>query len=195
MRKKPRTMVVLGSFVLAWSLSSCTPRSPSTVPLNISLRGEDGRGHQVGKIIGQHKLTVFIFDSEGCPTMAAHRARIASWAKRFLDQGVRFYLVESEKAEPGVVPTEQSRPSQDLLLRYVDSSAQLAQVLRIEFATHAVVFDTRGELVYSGALDSDRVVLHSDAQMYLQETLNDLLAHRAPRYGSPEPLGCVLQLH
>ena len=195
MRNGTHGIVVLSGFVLVLLLSNCKPQSRVIVPTNMSLTGSDGKNREVAKIVSQNKLTVFIFDSDGCPTMAAHDERISSWAKRFLDRGVRFYRIESERLERGVVASKQSRPSHELLTYYADHSAQLAQLLGIEFATHSVVFDANGEIVYSGALDSDRVVLHADARMYLEETLEDLLANRKPRYGSPEPLGCVLQLH
>lgn len=172
-------------------LCSCTAPS-SAVPLQVPLEATDGASSEVSAIVAQNRFSVFIFDSEGCPTMEAHHARIAHLAKKFGPEGVDFYLIDSEpRVEGGRAPHP---PVLEAMTRYTDSSARLARALGVQFATHAVVFDASGNVVYSGALDSDRVILHDDARMYLAESLDELLAGRRPRHGSPEPLGCVLQL-
>lgn len=183
-------------FVALWLCSVpwlCSCAAPSSaVPLQVPLEATDGTSSDVGAIVAQNRFSVFIFDSEGCPTMEAHHARIAHLAKKFVHQGVDFYLIDSE---PRVEGDRSPHPSAlEAMTRYTDSSARLARALGVQFATHAVVFDASGTVVYSGALDSDRVILHADARMYLAESLDELLAGRRPRHGSPEPLGCVLQL-
>jgi hypothetical protein len=46
---------------------------------------------------------------------------------------------------------------------------------------------------YRGGIDSDRIHLHDDRTPYLEQALDDLLAHREPRVAEGKSLGCALQ--
>ena len=74
-----------------------------------------------------------------------------------------------------------------------DRGARLADALGAEYASYAVVFDSRGHVRYRGGIDTDRSHLHDGATPYLQDALEDLLAAHEPRFPEGKTLGCSLQ--
>jgi len=174
----------------------CARSYRSEVPslASISLTGSDGRTYEPSRVVGAHRLTVFIFYAAGCPCLAAHEPRIAELQRAFSGQDVAFFLVNSEHgASPSVDAREAQRRGLSVPL-LTDSDARLARVLGAEFATHSIVLDARGRVAYSGGLDSDKKQLHPDATPYLRHALEDALAGRPQRATEHEALGCALQL-
>lgn len=181
-------------FALCLLLASCAPSRAAQFPSDLELRGGDGEIHDLSAEVAAAELSVFVFFAEDCPCMAAHEPRLKAWSETFKSAGVRFFLVD---AEAGASPARSARTAAERSYSFpvlADPEARLARSLGVEFATHTVVLDRAGQVRYSGAIDSDKVVLHEDADLYLKEVLEDLLAGRLPRRAHTEPMGCVLEL-
>ncbi len=190
------TMTQPISLVLAMLLAlSCGRPAAPHFPNELALPGSDGAMHQISRDVSQVELTAFIFYSAHCPTMRAHESRLKEWHERFSPRGVRFILVNSETGASASEDAEVARERGYPFLLLTDDRAELARNLGAEFATHAVVVDRKGNVLYSGGLDSDRSRLREDAQLYLVENLDDLLNGRPIRHQSVEAMGCVLQIH
>ncbi len=188
-----RVFVALSLVVLGCAAGPSASRFPAGYEL--SLPGSDGRTHDVRAELGRSKLTVFVFYSEDCPCMRAHEARLAALDERYAADGVKVVLVDSET---GAAP---ARDRAEALVRgyrfplLTDSDARLARLFGARFATHAIVVDAAGRVRYSGGIDSDKNELHGDAQPYLRDAIDALLAGREPPRVEHEALGCALQTH
>lgn len=68
-----------------------------------------------------------------------------------------------------------------------------SNALGAELASYSVVLDAERRVRYHGGIDSDKSHLDDDAQLYLQNAIDDLLASRSPRVEQGEALGCALQ--
>jgi peroxiredoxin len=161
---------------------------------SLELRGSDGQTHSLARILASHRLTVFVFYSEDCPCFSAHEPRLAEMYRRYEGRGVALFVVNSEVT---ATPERDAREARRRSLRAVlltDSGGRLAKDLDAQFATHSVVMDSRGSVVYSGAIDSDRNRLRPGAAPYLTNALDALLAGRTPLPSGREALGCALQL-
>lgn len=186
---KPRRAAL--TFVLL--LSSCARPQPRSFPGGLELSGSDGRRHDLSAEIARSKLSVFVFFVEDCPCFEAHEPRLKEWAKRLEKDGVRFYVVDSEARASQAKSEREAQKRGYPFPLLADTEGRLARAFDVEFATHAVVVDAEGRVRYSGALDSDKVLLHTGAKLYLPENLEDLLEGRPPRHPKTEPMGCTLE--
>jgi peroxiredoxin len=192
--------VILGrAFVtLALAVAGCAaPAAPSRFPpgYELSLSGSDGRVHDVTAELAREKFTIFVFYSEDCPCMRVHEGRLAELRRRYAANGVRVVLVDSETTAEPVRDAAEARKRAYPFPLLTDSDARLARLFGARFATHSIVVDATGAVRYSGGIDSDKNVLHTDARPYLREALDALLAGRAPPVPDREPLGCALRTH
>lgn len=188
-----RTLTFLSSVTFAALTLGCASPRPASFPSDLALEGSDGKTHDLSSALGDAKLSVFVFFAEDCPCMAAHEPRLKAWAEQFESQRVRFYLVD---AEAGASEARSARWAKERAYHFpvlADPGGVLAQAFGVEYATHTVVVDSAGRIRYSGALDSDKVVLHEDAELYLEETLHRLLSGQSPKRARTEPMGCVIE--
>lgn len=186
-----RACVALSLLVLGCGASAAVSRFPSGYDL--ALQGSDGRSHDVTRELAREKFTIFVFYSEDCPCMRAHEPRLTELATRYAARGVSVVLVDSEtSADPARDRAEAQKRAYPFPL-LTDPDARLARLFGARFATHSIVVDAAGNVRYSGAIDSDKNVLHADATPYLRNALDALLANRTPPVPEREPLGCALR--
>lgn len=178
--------------LVLFSLSiACGPKPMPSVDTALTLEGSDGRAHVLSEELARRDITVLMFYSTWCPSVKAHRARVAELVRRYEPRGVKIYWVHSndgaEPARDAQLAKEQPIP----LL--TDADGKLARKLGVEYATHSVILDRHGDVRYSGAFDSDKHHMRTDATPHLANAIDDVLAGRQPARG-PEPLGCPLDL-
>jgi len=186
---------LIALFLLAFPLSSlgCAPRAPLRFPEQVTLVGDDGRARDLSREVSQSELTVFVFFAEDCPCVSAHEPRLKELWEMFEPQGVRIFLVDAEASASPEKSAREARARGYPFPLLSDPEGRLARAFDAEYATHSVVVDRQGEVRYSGAIDSDKTMLHKDARPYLAEVLGDLLAGKPPRHERTEPMGCVLE--
>jgi peroxiredoxin len=181
---------------LALIVSGCgAPPAPARFPAGyeLSLPGSVGRAHDVTAELASRKLTAFVFYSEDCPCMRVHEGRLAELERRYAPSGVRVVLVDSETTAEAARDAAEARKRGYTLPLLTDAGARLARLFGAKYATHTIVVDATGAVRYSGAIDSDKNVLHADAKPNLREAIDALLAGRTPPVPDREPLGCALQ--
>jgi hypothetical protein len=168
---------------------SVLSRDVPSVPL-VGARGEhlDARA-----LAGDAVLTVLVFFSPDCHCLSAHEPRLRALFDAYHLRGVAFFMVDSEVGGSlGRDTAEASRRGYPFPI-LGDHGARLADALGAEYASYAVVLDSRGHVRYRGGIDTDRSHLHDGATPYLQDALEDLLAAREPRFPEGKTLGCSLQ--
>lgn len=179
--------------VLAFGASGCAPRTPARLPDHVTLVGDDGQARDLEREVREGELTVFVFFAEDCPCVAAHEPRLKMLWEKFGPRGVRVFAVDSEASASPEKSAREARARGYPFPLLSDPEGRLARAFDVEYATHSVVVDRQGRVRYSGAIDSDKTMLHKDARPYLAEVLEDLLGGGAPRHTRTEPMGCVLE--
>jgi hypothetical protein len=178
----------------ALPLLACGPaHGPSSAALpSLALIDTAGGTTTIPDDLARAKATVVVFYADHCPVWRAHEARLQKLAATYAERGVRLILVDSEvsatRARDARVAAERGLPAIVL-----DPGARLADALGADYATYTVVFDAQGRARYRGGLDADKERLHDDAEAYVKNALEDLLADRAPRNPEGKALGCALQ--
>jgi hypothetical protein len=140
-----------------------------------------------------HRLTVLVFFAPTCHCLSAHDERLVQLYRAYHPRGVDVFLVDSEA---GATPERDAAEAQRRGYPFpivLDRGAKLANALGAQFASYSVVVDAEGRVRYHGGIDSDQRHLHEDAQRYLQNAIDDLLAGASPRVEKGEALGCTLQ--
>jgi hypothetical protein len=106
---------------------------------------------------------------------------------------VDFYAVDSEVGGSLADDAAQAKAHGYGFPILRDQGGRLARALSAEYATESYILDRQGTVLYHGGLDSDRKTLHDDAEPFLANAIDDLLAGHAPRVSETKALGCALQ--
>ena len=165
--------------------------APEVRAPRMSLPGTDERRHELPSEPAGSRYTVLIFRSQKCACVSAHTARLRALSEQYSPRGVRFFGVNPE---PELELAQERSNSTELGFPVlIDREARLAKSLGADYAGYTVVIDGSGQVFYRGGIDSDQKKLHDDAQPYLQNALDDLLAGRAVRRPESRTLGCALR--
>lgn len=176
--------------------AACAPAQAPRLPTDpaLVLPASDGAPRDLTRWVAEHPVTVLVFFSKDCPTLAAHDARFIAFAQRYTPRGVAFALVSSEReATPAGDALEARRRGYPFPL-LSDPGGRLARALGAQYASHSVVLDAHGRVRYSGAFDSNGVQLTHDATQHVRDAVEALLAGHPPPAREREGLGCLLQL-
>jgi hypothetical protein len=192
-----RTAFVLGATLCTLAaLASCAPGPPAVVPAWPPLTVVDttGASTTLPADLARSKLTVLVFYSEHCPCFRVHEERLVELAHRYGPRGVRVIFVDSE-VSASAERDSRSASERGLPAIALDRGAKLADAVGADYATYSVVLDPQGRVRYRGGIDSDKDRLHDDAQSFLRDAVEDLIAGREPRVAEGKALGCALQKH
>jgi hypothetical protein len=138
-------------------------------------------------------LTVLVFFSPSCHCLAAHEPRLLDLYARYRARGVELLMVDSETTGSTERDAMEAKRRGYPFPIVRDEGARLAHALGAQYATYSVVLDAQGRIRYRGGIDSDKSHVHDDAQLYLRDSIEDLLAGRSPRTAEGKALGCALQ--
>jgi peroxiredoxin len=158
----------------------------------LSVVDPQGKPFDLRDAASRADFTVIEFFSAHCPCQRAHDARLRALYEAYAPRGVQFLAVD---AETGASIERTSREASARRYPYpllADPRGAAADALGAEFATYTVVVDRAARVRYAGGIDSDRSHLTGDAELYVRDALDDLLAGRAPRVPRGEALGCSL---
>ena len=174
--------------------SACATRTALQAPVpRLVLSGTDGAKHDLAEEARSARLTVLLFSAWGCPCQAFHDARIRELYAHYHPLGIGVFAVDSEVSGSVARDSEEARRRGYAFPVLIDVGGALAHAVGAEYATESFVLDSTGVVRYHGGLDSDRNELHDDAQPYLRNALDDLLAGKSLRAAESKALGCGLQ--
>jgi len=176
--------------------ASCASGPPAVVPAWPPLTVVDtaGASTTLPADLARSKLTVLVFYSEHCPCFHVHEARLIELARTYESRGVRVIFVDSEVSAT-VERDSRAASERGLPAIALDPGGKLADAVGADYAAYSVVLDPRGRVRYRGGIDSDKDRLHDDAQSFLRDAVEDLIAGREPRVAEGKALGCALQKH
>ncbi len=182
------------ALVLALAGLGCGASSARTPALSpIPLESLEGAVHSPKELAEGAKVSVFVFFSAHCPCQAAHDARLRELDARYKTRGVKIFIVDSEVSASTEADAREARARGYAFPVLLDKGAAFANSVGAEFATFTIVVDDQGVVRYRGGIDSDRMHLTDDAEPYLANAIDDLLAGKSPRVSEGKVLGCSLR--
>jgi peroxiredoxin len=190
--------MVLARIILAavsiLAFAACAhPPVPAAAPTSSSLVDDAGKPRAFAELAAQAPFTVVFFFSATCPVQKAHDERLRALFDRYHARGVQFLGVDSEAGATPERDAVEAKSRGYGFPIWIDRGATFADAMHAEYATFTVVVDRDGRVRYAGGIDSDRAKMHDDAQAYVADALDDLLAGREPRAPSGKTLGCALR--
>jgi peroxiredoxin len=184
--------VLLVTVLFASGACQRPPALHASVP-RLVLAGTDGTKHDLAEESRSSRLTVLFFTAWNCPCQAVHDARIRDLYAHYHSLGVDVLAIDSEVGGKVERDKEEATRRGYAFPVLVDTGGALARAVGAEYATESFVLDSTGIVRYHGGLDSDRKQLHDDAQPFLRDALDDLLAGKSLRMAESKALGCALQ--
>lgn len=157
--------------------------------------GTDGRLYSMGSF-RDSRLLVVVFMSNRCPGVKAYDARLAKLHEEFGPKGVQFIGVNP--IDENLYPTESLKEmanaarERNLPFPYLkDASQALARRFGAVCTPHTFVLDGARTIRYSGKID-DAFLPTRVSKDYLRDSLEALLAGKAPSHATTLPLGCAI---
>jgi len=139
------------------------------------------------------QAVVFITLSTRCPAVPRYAPRLNRLYATYRKRGVVFYGIYPE---PDETPEGVQAHTQQLRLQFPvvrQGAVAIARALRATHVPQAFVLNPKGEIVYSGAIDS--VIKREVAQHhYLRDALNAVLAGKRVKQPRTQVVGCFLTL-
>jgi mono/diheme cytochrome c family protein/peroxiredoxin len=165
---------------------------PEMVPTTLQWTTIDGKRVRLSDL-RTAKAVVFITLSTRCPAVPRYVPRLNALYETYQQRGVVFYGIypEADETLDGL-----RAHAQQLGLKFPvvhQGAVALARALRATHVPQAFVLNRRGEIVYSGAIDS--VIKREVAQHhYLRDALNAVLQGKPVKQPRTQVVGCFLTL-
>ena len=173
-----------------------------SVAPDFSLSGSDGKTWKLSEQKG--KVVVLEWFNEGCPFVKKHYAsgNIQTLQKIATSRGVVWFtILSSAPGKQGYVPGSQfakdllrlkANPSAGLL----DPTGQVGKLFDAKTTPHLFVIDSRGKLVYDGAIDDNSSADPAtipNAKNYVREALEAVLVGKPVLQPVTKPYGCSVK--
>lgn len=145
--------------------------------------------------ISKERITVVDFWSVQCPYSIAWEERLTAIYQEYQKKGVAFAVLNSNSTEPGAEIREYVSKSKVPYTIYADPRSELADLFGAKATPHVFVFDRKGILAYTGAIDDDSKGKKKaeERKNYLRETLDALLKDEKPPVAETKPVGCSIK--
>lgn len=135
------------------------------------------------------KTTVLVFLSAKCPCSASHEGLLSQMAKDFPE--VEFVGIHSNADEPKEL-SQQHFAAANLSFPIIqDKSGKLADELGAYKTPHVFVFNSQGQLLYSGGV-TDSHVGPTAKTAFLKQALLEIRQGKTPTTKEGRTLGCVI---
>ena len=170
----------------------------SSIPLaDLKLQDVSEKEVSLSDARGDSGLVV-IFSCNTCPWVTAWEDRYVKLATAYQPKGVGFVAVNSNEAyrekRDGYVDMQAQAKEKGYNFYYaLDQDSRLARAFGATRTPHVFLFDSRGKLVYRGAIDDNAKRPAKVEEAYLADALDSILADRPIKTASTKALGCTIK--
>jgi peroxiredoxin len=182
--------------------SDCNPEVKAEVgkpAINFELTDVKGEKHTLASLRGKDndKLVVLTWSNADCPIYAriAADGTFTMLTEKYKDKPVVFVQIDStfnHKPEDTIKGHEKYKHTD---LRLTDYSGKVGHMYVAKTTPHSYVIDTKGKLVYAGAIDDDQAVAKKLAERtnYVAASLDALLKGEEIKVKTSTPYGCTIK--
>lgn len=170
------------------------------VPINIvqdtkfdfELKTLDNQPYLFKDIIQNHEATVLIWWATQCPCVERFQERIHSLKEQYSNKKVAFIAVASNADDDFSRIQEVAQKRQFKLPIVLDLHARLANLLNVQTTPTVALFDRNGNLMFHGWIDNERTQAQPDRIAYLENAIDEVLAHKPVTLDRSATYGCMI---
>lgn len=190
MRKMASSLIVLTFALLLTTKSFAEGLAIGSVLEDFKLKDINGVEQSFKSLKGE-KGTIIIFLSAQCPVVKQYNERINQIYNDYKAEGISFIGVNSNSTESleWVKSHAQENYSFPML---IDSGNVLADEFGASVTPEVFLFDSKGRLVYRGAIDNDRSGKNI-TENFLRDALDALLQGRQIAKTVTKAFGCTIK--
>ena len=167
-----------------------------------SVQDGEGRTRTLAEFSG--RTVVLEWTNFGCPYVRKHygAANMQATQKAAVDKGVVWLAVNSTASDatdyltPDKMGSWMREQKAAATATLMDTEGRLGRAYGARTTPHLYVIDTRGTLVYAGAIDSRPTARASDipgATNHVNQALGELLAGKPVSVPATQPYGCTVK--
>lgn len=165
----------------------------------VKMRNVDGRDLAVKDVAGP-KGTLVIFSCNHCPYVKAWEARLVALGNDAVKLGVGVIAINPN--DPAAIPEDgfdqmkERAQARGYAFPYVvdAGSSQLARAFGATHTPEAFLFDSKGVLVYHGAIDDNVEDPSKVTRHYLRDAVEAVVSGSRPAVAQSRAIGCSLKL-
>ena len=188
--------LTLFSFFIIVAASHAAPASQFT------LQDIHGKTHSLSDYKG--KIVVLEWFNPGCPFVKKHYLsnNMQTLQEKYTKLGVVWFTVNSSAfgRQGYLAPEEALKKFSDYNIKatgaLVDTNGAVGKAYGASTTPHLFIVDTKGELAYQGAIDSDDSAKQEaipGATNYVAQALDELLAGKPVSEPETQPYGCSVK--
>jgi len=165
----------------------------------LKMQNVDGRELAIRDVAGP-KGTLVIFSCNHCPYVKAWEDRLVSLGNDAVKLGVGVIAINPN--DPAAIPAdgfeqmkERARARGYAFPYVVDAGpSQLARAFGATHTPEAFLFDSKGALVYHGAIDDNAEDAGKVTRRYLRDAIDAVVSGSRPAVAESKAIGCSLKL-
>lgn len=189
--------LIAASFMLAL-LAAC--QSFQAVPVNIAQLGKnnfelktlDDKTYLLEEVIKNHEATVLVWWATQCPCVERFQERIHALKETYASDKVAFIAIASNVDDDTDLIKMVAQKRQFQLPIVLDTHSRLANMLNIQTTPTVALFDKNGKLVFQGWIDNERTAEQPGRIAYLENALDEILAHKPVTIERSPTYGCMI---
>lgn len=176
-------------------------KTKAEIAPDFSLTGHDGKTYKLSEVLKEGKHVVLEWFNNECPYVKKHydSGNMQSLQKKYTDKGVKWFtIISSAKTKQGYM--DQKMAAQNKIERkqnataiLLDPKGEVGHLYDAKTTPHMYVINPKGELVYSGAIDSDpnfKPEAIAKATNYVSDALDLSMAGKTIEVSKRKPYGC-----
>jgi hypothetical protein len=164
---------------------------------SVKMKNVDGRELALAESTGPKGLLV-VFTCNHCPWAQAWEARVVALGNEYRSKGVGVVAVNAN--DPSAYPEDDYGPMQERAKAkgyefpyVVDATSGVARAFSATRTPEAYLFDARGKLVYTGAIDDNAQEPAAVTSRYLKDALDAVVGGTPVPLARTKALGCSIK--
>ena len=155
-----------------------------------NLAGVDGKRHGLADL-KQAKAVVVVFTCNHCPVAKSYEKRLMELTRKYARKGVRVVAISVSLYEADLLDRMKTRATEKKYnFSYLhDPSQAIGQKYGVQRTPTVFLLDQDRKVAYMGAFD-DNMYEDRVSESYLIDSLNAVLAGRAPEVTETKSAGC-----
>ncbi len=161
------------------------------------MKGVDGKTITIAQAAGK-KGTLVIFICNHCPWVKAWQSRIAEVGNAALAKGIGVVAINANdpQAYPEDAYDTMVARAKEVGYRFpyaVDASSSIARAFGASHTPEAFLFDSKGKLVYHGAVDDNAQHPEQVKERFLADAVTAVAGGKPVKKGETKALGCGIK--
>ncbi len=191
-------MATFKAILMLSLLPACQSFQP--VPVNLTQQGKnafelktlDNKPYLFQETIKNHEATVLVWWATQCPCVERFQERIHALKEAYANDKVAIIAIASNVDDDAVRIQMVAQKRQFQLPIVIDTHSRLANMLNIQTTPTVVLFDKNGNLVFQGWIDNERTEKQPGRIAYLENALDEILAHKPVTLERSPTYGCMI---